>query len=88
MNQNLGLYVYGGLLMALSFVSGHVTSDRATMAMAIIACAAAALTHAFSEVCRASGWISFSSALLANVLALASWFITAAAFVSATITLL
>jgi hypothetical protein len=89
MSENIGLFVYGGLLMALSFAVGLTMGDHLTMALALSGCALAALAHALYEANRA-GLLAETRSMfvLITTASLASWLFTAAAFVSATITLL
>jgi hypothetical protein len=89
MSENIGLFVYGGLLMALSFAVGLTMGDHLTMALALSGCALAALAHVFHEVVNAKPELGTLAVMFAGGLAaIASWLFTAAAFVSATITLL
>jgi hypothetical protein len=89
MSENIGLFVYGGLLMALSFAVGLTMGDTPTTTLALAACATAALSHAIIEVVTGFDRYFQRSGLrrLIVTVSLASWFITAAAFVSALIAL-
>lgn len=86
----MGLYVYGALLMALSFAVGWSASDHVLMALSIVACGAAALSEALNDVGQSSFGIGSwpSASLWVNATAVASWFLTAAAALYAVFSLL
>lgn len=75
-----GLYVYGSLLMVLSFTAGAISGNPALCALAIAACALAALSEALGESREGFSNIGMSmpSLAVAEVLvALLSWIVTA-----------
>lgn len=76
----MGLYVYGALLMALSFTAGVVQSSPVVMIAALCAAAAAALGEAAKDSYAA--W-SFPSGVVINAIALLSWALTALALILA-----
>lgn len=72
-----GLYVYGALLMALSFTAGALNGSAWLMALAVVSCSLAALSEASHEVNDTYG--SVPIAVIGNFIAIASWISTGAA---------
>lgn len=81
----MGLYVYGALLMALSFTAGAVQHSAVVMIASLCAAGAAALGEAAKD---AYGTWSIPNAAVINAIALLSWALTALAFVLAVVSLI
>ena len=69
----MGLYVYGALLMAMSFAAGAYLQNAIIMACALASCALAALSEVVGEVIRAKGK---NLGVIQDVVAVASWGLT------------
>lgn len=76
----MGLYVYGALLMAMSFVTGVLLHNNSLAALAAVACASAALAEAANDVFQSPVGARFHSGpTVVNALAVLSWVLTASA---------
>lgn len=80
--MNAGLFVYGALLMAMSFTAGAMEQNSAAMISALIATASAALASALAEMRLTFGLPGY---LVSNIAAVLSWALAAVAFVVAAI---
>jgi hypothetical protein len=83
-----GLYVYGSLLMALSFVTGVIQSNSGVCALALIACALAALSEAIADVFDVVYDPAPGVVTAQRTIALFSWLATAIAAVAAILSLI
>jgi protein-S-isoprenylcysteine O-methyltransferase Ste14 len=81
-----GLYVYGALVMALSFAAGLYSGDRTLMSVSLAAALLAAASEAGQEIYSETdlAWVRHPSIFLA----FASWAATAFAALSAICVLL
>lgn len=81
-----GLYVYGALVMALSFAAGAVSGSPTVMAMAVASALIAAAAEAGKDLATEAG--QYWAVLPTNILAILSWLSTTIAALGAIATLM
>lgn len=81
-----GLYVYGALVMALSFAAGLSTGSKTVMALAVVSALVAAAAEAGKELAEEAG--QYWAVLPTNILAILSWLSTIIAALGAVATLM
>lgn len=86
----MGLYIYGALLMAMTFVVGLIASDPFLMALAVLSCAIAALSEAMNDFAQSDFGLGKwpRGYRVVNATAILSWFIAAIAALYAVLSLI